>query len=255
MHPWLLAGLGGLVVLCFTSVCAAQTTYAKTVQQESVKLPQKSAVPVNSFSDGKSKKASAPSLKVYRYNKDGVVSYSDRAPMRTRYEIVTYSCFACNPASKVDWYATKLYPDEFSYPISMASKKYAVDPALVRAVIHAESAFKPGVISRKGAVGLMQLMPATARDMGVQDALAATQNIHGGVKYLAYLLQIYKGNTMLATAAYNAGPGAVKRHDGIPPYAETQAYVKRVKILHRRYKDHLNKVEELALEMGNHQAL
>lgn len=257
-HIRLLAGCGGFTLLCMASVSYGQTTYAQTIQQDvkaaSESQPQ-SAETVNSFGDGKSEKQSTPALKVYRYNKDGVVSYSDRAPMRTRYEIVTYNCFACNPASTIDWYSIKLYPDAYSYPISMAAKKYAVDPALVRAVIHAESAFKPGVVSRKGAVGLMQLMPATARDMGVKDSLAATQNIHGGVRYLAHLLQLHKGNVLLATAAYNAGPGAVKRHGGIPPYAETQAYVKRVKILHKRYSEHHKKVEALALEMGNHQAL
>src|SRR5690606_29304951 len=121
----------------------------------------------------------------------------------------------------------------------------------VRAVIHAESAFRESVISRKGAVGLMQLMPATARDMGVKDSLSPTQNIHGGVKYLAYLLKLYGGNETLALAAYNAGPGAVKRYDGIPPFAETETYVKRVRILHKRYKDAL---AEIDMAKAAHQA-
>lgn len=242
--------LVGLAPLLLVSVCEAQTTYAQTLSQTNNKpAPTVNAQP-NSFSDkDEAQKAAQPLLKVFKYQKNGVISYSDRAPMRTRYEVVTYSCFACNPASKVDWYSIKLYPDSYSYPIAMAAKKYEVDPALIRAVIHAESAFRESVVSRKGAVGLMQLMPKTASAMGVKDSLAPTQNIHGGVKYLASLLKRYDGNVMLATAAYNAGPGAVKRYEGIPPYAETKAYVKRVRILHQRYKD---QGSELALETGSH---
>ena len=245
----LLAGwLIGLVPLFSVSASDAQTVYAQTVKpvnesQAALAAPTPSSV--NSFGDGKSAKA-VPSLKVFKYKKDGVVSFSDRAPMSTRYEVVTYTCFACNPASKVDWYSTKLFPDSYSYPIKMAAKKYAVDAALVQAVIHAESGFRPSVISRKGAVGLMQLMPATALDMGVKNSLTPAQNIQGGARYLAALLKRYDGNVMLATAAYNAGPGAVDRHKGIPPYAETQAYVKRVKILQKRYQDYRN--NQLALE-------
>jgi len=176
------------------------------------------------------------SVKIYKYKRDGVLSFSDRAPMRTDYEVVTYTCFACNPASRLDWHSIPLHLESFSYPIQSASRRFGVDAALVRAVIHAESAFKPDAVSRKGAMGLMQLMPATAKDMGVADATSASQNIQGGVRYLAWLLEQHKGDVTLATAAYNAGPGAVRRHGGIPPFAETQTYVKRVKILYDRYK-------------------
>jgi soluble lytic murein transglycosylase-like protein len=106
----------------------------------------------------------------------------------------------------------------------------------VRAVIHAESNFNPLARSRKGAMGLMQLMPGTARDMGVADSSDPGQNIQGGVKYLAYLLGRFNGDITLATAAYNAGPGAVSRHHGVPPYEETKTYVFRVNVLHQRYK-------------------
>jgi soluble lytic murein transglycosylase-like protein len=244
--------LTGLVSLFLASVSDAQTTYAQTIHQD-LKTESKVATTPdkpNNFTDGKAE-AQKPSLRVYKYNKDGVVSFSDRAPMRTRYEVVTYSCFACNPASTVDWYSIKLDTNAYTYPIDVAARKHAVDPALVRAVIHAESAFRESVISRKGAVGLMQLMPKTAQDMGVKDSLSPTQNIHGGVKYLAYLLKLFDGSVILASAAYNAGPGAVKRHQGIPPYAETQAYVKRVKILHKRYKEALAAID---LDKASHQA-
>lgn len=178
----------------------------------------------------------ASAVKIYKYKRDGVLSFSDRAPMRTTYEVITYSCFACNPASKLDWHNIPLHLESFNYPIQSAATRYGVDPALVRAVIHAESAFKADAVSRRGAIGLMQLMPATAKDMGVKDSSLPAQNIQGGVKYLAWLLELHKGDVTLATAAYNAGPGAVRRHQGIPPFAETQTYVKRVKILHDRYQ-------------------
>ena len=181
-------------------------------------------------------------MKIYKYtNKSGVRSYSDRAPMGIKYEVFQFSCFACNPKSTVDWNNIPLQLDAFEYAINSNARKYRVDPALVRAVIHAESAFRPGARSNKGALGLMQLMPDTARDMGVVNAMSPEDNIRGGVRYLAWLLEQNSGNTLLATADYNAGPNAVKRYNGIPPFEETQTYVKRVKILHERYKKALNK--------------
>ncbi|MCP5164097.1 MAG: lytic transglycosylase domain-containing protein [Pseudomonadales bacterium] len=166
------------------------------------------------------------------------MSFSDRAPASARYEIIRYSssCYACNPLSSIDWHGVPLQLSAFRDEIRSAADKYGVDPALVRAVIHAESAFRPRAKSKKGAIGLMQLMPETAKDMGVADVLSPRENILGGVRYLAWLLEKNGGNTLLATAAYNAGPGAVERYNGIPPYEETQTYVKRVRILHNRYR-------------------
>ncbi|MCD6363720.1 MAG: lytic transglycosylase domain-containing protein [Synergistetes bacterium] len=104
------------------------------------------------------------------------------------------------------------------------------------AVIQAESGFNPRAVSSKGAMGLMQLMPATARELGVSDPFDIEDNIMGGVKYLRYLSEKYKGNLELILAAYNAGPYAVDRYRGIPPYRETQNYVQRVLSIYRRRK-------------------
>ena len=106
---------------------------------------------------------------------------------------------------------------------------HAISPALVRAVIQAESAWNVRAVSPKGALGLMQLMPATATDLGVSNPFDPEQNIRGGVKYLRFLLDRYDGNFELALAAYNAGPGAVDRYGRkVPPYRETQAYVRKI---------------------------
>jgi soluble lytic murein transglycosylase-like protein len=113
------------------------------------------------------------------------------------------------------------------------ARRHGLDPALVLAVAAVESAFQPKAVSPKGAQGLMQLMPATAADLGVQDAFDPADNLDGGSRHLAALLTQYGGDVAKALAAYNAGAGAVKRHHGIPPYRETQDYVKRVL---RRYE-------------------
>ncbi|KAA0255723.1 lytic transglycosylase domain-containing protein [Acidobacteria bacterium ACD] len=105
-----------------------------------------------------------------------------------------------------------------------------VDHRLVRSVVLVESNFNPRAVSRKGARGLMQLMPATAAQYGVRNAFDAAENIRAGVKYLAELLSTFAGDVTLALAAYNAGPGAVTRHGGVPPYPETQEYIRRTMV-------------------------
>jgi hypothetical protein len=109
-----------------------------------------------------------------------------------------------------------------------AARKHGVDPDLVLAVISVESAFKKRAVSPKGAQGLMQLMPATARELGVTDAFDPAQNLDAGTRYLNELIRQFKGDLKLAIAAYNAGPNAVKRHRGVPPYRETRQHVQKV---------------------------
>ncbi len=118
--------------------------------------------------------------------------------------------------------------EKYDPVIWKAAARYSVDYALVKAVIKAESNFDAQAISRAGAKGLMQLMPGTAGALGVNDSFHPEENIHGGVRYLRYLLDLFNGNLHLALAAYNAGEKAIFRYKGIPPYKESRAYIRRV---------------------------
>ncbi len=130
----------------------------------------------------------------------------------------------------------------FDQLIVKAADKHNMDYALIKAVIRAESDFNPGAVSRKGAMGLMQLMPGIANDYRVDNSFDPWSNIEGGVRHLKYLLEQYRGNLPLALAAYNAGEGSVQKYNNkIPPYEETQTYVKRVMQYLRKYSSDSNK--------------
>jgi len=112
--------------------------------------------------------------------------------------------------------------------VTDASKTTGIDPDFIDSVIHQESGFNPNAVSKKGARGLMQLMPDTADKLGVRNSFDPAENVHGGAAYLRQLLELYHGDAQKALAAYNAGPGRVEQYKGVPPYRETQAYVARI---------------------------
>jgi soluble lytic murein transglycosylase-like protein len=175
---------------------------------------------------------------IYKFrDANGITHYTDRKPRHANYVVISVYCPACDPRSPVNWNNTPLNPTAYAPEIGAAALRFGVDPAFVRAIMHAESAFNPDARSRKGAQGLMQLMPATAAQYGVTNAFDATANIQGGVQHLAGLLLKYSGDVKLAAAAYNAGEGAVAKYGGVPPYDETRVYVERVGILLKRYQD------------------
>lgn len=120
--------------------------------------------------------------------------------------------------------------------IYRTADRYGVDRAIIKAIVHAESAFDPKAVSPKGARGLMQLMPATAKRYGVRKITDPAENLHGGTRYLRDLLKMFRNDLPRALAAYNAGEGAVRKYRGIPPYAETRNYVRRVMQLRRLYR-------------------
>jgi len=124
---------------------------------------------------------------------------------------------------------------EFNKLITDKSYQYGLDPALVKAVIAVESDFNPRAVSEKGAMGLMQLMPLTAKDLGVSNSFDPAANVDGGTRYLRYLLDYFNWDIELALAAYHAGKSRVERHFGIPPIPATHAYVKRVKSTYKKY--------------------
>ena len=130
----------------------------------------------------------------------------------------------------------RVVPNIYNELISSAARRHQLSAGLVKAIIAAESAFNPRAVSRRGALGLMQLMPENCKRYGVKDPFSAEENIDGGVRLLADLIRRYDGNLPLTLAAYNAGMGAVEKYGGVPPFAETQDYVRRVLHLRQRYQ-------------------
>ena len=178
---------------------------------------------------------------IYTYvEKDGTIIYTNVPPEKAKGARKLKGTFhsAPKPTEKA-----KPTPrnnaelDELDAFIDAAARRYKVPPALVRAVMHAESNFDPNALSPKGASGLMQLMPGTAEEMYVKDIFDVRDNIEGGTRYLRVLANQFDGDMVKIIAAYNAGPEAVRKYGGnIPPYEETQAYVRKVLDLYYQYK-------------------
>ena len=165
---------------------------------------------------------------IYKYvDANGVVHFTN-TPTSNQYKLYLKERRA--PATRT------VAAGNFGPIISRHAAAFRLEEALVRAVIKAESGYNPRAVSKKGALGLMQLMPDTAKLMKVGDPLDVEENIRGGSRYLRLMLDEFNGDLDLALAAYNAGPNAVRRHGGIPPYEETRTYVDRVKTYMQNYR-------------------
>ena len=173
---------------------------------------------------------------VYKEN-DGTVWYTDRRLSPEKYRLIAKigrptATSACHGiTSKI----LERRANNHMPAIKLFAKRYDVDHLMVKAIIRVESCFDKYAVSRVGAKGLMQLMPATADNMGVYNVFDAMDNIRGGTRYFSMMMKRFNQNAKLALAAYNAGPHAVEKYKGIPPYAETQKYVKRVLNYYQRY--------------------
>ena len=176
---------------------------------------------------------------MYRFtDKDGITHYTNVRPSgQKNVKTFSFPCYASDTmCNQLDWESIPLNRRAFDEEIQTAARVYTVEDSLIHAIIHAESAYQPAALSPRGAQGLMQLMPATQKELQIVDVFDPLTNIEGGTLYLSRLLNQFDQSVELAAAAYNAGPGAVREYGGIPPYKETREYVRRVKILYRRYR-------------------
>jgi soluble lytic murein transglycosylase-like protein len=183
---------------------------------------------------------------IYRYlSEDGQTVFTDVPPTHGPYEVMLKTGpVAAKSGAPLGAAARgevrdirRMKGSRFARDIDEAARANAIDPALIHAVITAESGYNPGAMSRKGAAGLMQLMPETARRYNVMNRFDPVQSIHGGARYLGDLLRMFNNDLRLAVAAYNAGENAVIKYGNrIPPYAETVAYVPRVLAYYREYR-------------------
>lgn len=167
---------------------------------------------------------------------DGSITYTD-VPPEGDYKVLFREGKKPPEAQPLKFTIPVETPSTWKETARKEAKEKEIDPLLVHAVIMAESAEDPLCISPKGAMGLMQLMPGTARELGVEDPFSPHENVKGGVSYLAQMLKRFDGNVKLALAAYNAGPGAVEKYKGIPPYEETRTFVDRVLKFYRKAKN------------------
>ena len=168
---------------------------------------------------------SLSSADIYRFKDENGVWHFTNVKADTRYKLYI----------RESRKRPSVYIKEYGWIINAASRKFKVEPSLIKAVIKAESDFDPMTVSSKGAKGLMQLMPETANDMEVEDPFSPEENIFGGTRYLSLLLERFKNNKRLAVAAYNAGPETVETYRGVPPYPETKTFVQRVLDYYRQY--------------------
>jgi soluble lytic murein transglycosylase-like protein len=165
---------------------------------------------------------------IYRYEDDeGIVHFTD-APTDRRFKVFMRDLKKDKQLRTKLQLASSVNPAEYDQIIASCATKYGVNPCLIKAVIHAESGYNPNAVSSKGASGLMQLMPGTAKSLKVSNSFDPKDNVEGGVKYLRFLLDTFRGDVPLAVAAYNAGLNKVAKYGGIPPYSETRTYVNRV---------------------------
>lgn len=179
------------------------------------------------------------SAEMYKFtDKDGIIHYTNVRPAgQKNVKVFSFPCYASDiTCNQMDWEKIPLNRQAYADEIRAAAQVFTVDESLIRAIIHAESAYQADALSPRGAQGLMQLMPATQKELQIEDVFDPVSNIEGGTLYLSQLLDQFDQRVELATAAYNAGPGAVREHGGIPPYQETREYVRRVSILYRRYR-------------------
>jgi soluble lytic murein transglycosylase-like protein len=178
---------------------------------------------------------------IFRYVDENGTTHFTNMPDDPRFKLYMKTAKEPDPVSAIVGESTRPLPKaarkKYHPDVVAAARTYELEPALIHAVISAESGYNPVARSPKGATGLMQLMPATAQRYGVQNPLDPKQNIKGGAAYLRDLLKLFGNNLQLAIAAYNAGEGAVMQHGfRIPPYPETMQYVPKVMSYYRRYK-------------------
>jgi hypothetical protein len=181
----------------------------------------------------------AASEGIYRYvEKDGTIVYTNVPPPGSKRAKRLKGTFTQAQAPTAPVRGRASAPADLEPHIETSAKRYRIPASLVRAIMQAESNFDPNAVSPKGACGLMQLMPQTAAEMYVKDIFDEKENIEGGVRYLRVLANQFNGDMVKMIAAYNAGPDAVRKYGGrVPPYAETQEYVRKVLQLYYHYKE------------------